>query len=95
MDAVISEKDGKADRWGDDYFNRRPPKNNFLLTLSSRIDQVVGTILSAINSAGNTGTLIFDVGHGTSLPNNSMDDSVELAPGGKLTLGGRIVRTSS
>ncbi len=88
MDVIISEKDGMADRWGEDYFKRRPPKRHFLLTRASTLDQVVQTIRNAIAAAGSTGDLILNVGHGAGVPANPLDGTVELAPGGKLTLGG-------
>lgn len=98
MDVIISEKDGIADRWGDDYFKRRTdpsapagqkqPKRHFLLTKASSLDVVVKTITDAIAAAGPTGTLIFNVGHGAAGAGNALDGTVDLAPGSKLKLGG-------
>lgn len=87
MDAIISENDGVANIWGDSYFNRRPPRHNFLLAPSSSVAAAVQAIRDATAAAGTNGTLIFNVGHGASNA-NPYDGVVDLAPGRKLRLGG-------
>jgi hypothetical protein len=102
MHAIISDKDGVADRWGDDYVKARavvpkPPETaypaserarQFPLTKSSSVDKVVETYVKAIAFAGRRGVVILNVGHGISDEGDEAGGMLELAPGGTMTLGG-------
>jgi hypothetical protein len=102
MHAIISDKDGTADRWGDDYVKARevvpkPPETaypaserarQFLLTKKSSVAKIAETYQKAIAFAGRKGVVILNVGHGISDDDDEAGGMLELAPGGTMTLGG-------
>ncbi|HRF63760.1 MAG TPA: hypothetical protein PK708_12860 [Candidatus Competibacter sp.] len=102
--AVISVKDGTADVWGNQFvavFAKRPqkvamggtitpvtPRFNVIMPSFPSPETVIATVKKAVQQAGVGGTVIFNVGHGATVANSSVDGMVELAPNGKFKLGG-------
>ena len=102
--AVISVKDGMADVWGNQFvaaFAKQPhkvamggtitpvaPRFNIIMPSFPSPEAVITTVKNAVGQAGAGGTVIFNVGHGATVANSSVDGMVELAPNGKFKLGG-------
>jgi hypothetical protein len=93
MYVVLTDaKDGLAMRWSADYVKSQPQaRKNVSMARSLTPAAVVAKIKEAVELAGKDGTLIFNVGHGSSDSSQLHDPKVgmvDLAPSRSLRLGG-------
>src|SRR5262245_810928 len=89
MYVVLYVNDGYANIWTDAYIKRQPQaRKKVLMPAMASTQQVEAAIKSAVNMAGPSGTLIFNVGHGGTSGTGTTDGFVDLAPNKIMRLGG-------
>jgi hypothetical protein len=93
MDVVLSVSAGGWNLWGERFVKRQPlSRVQRLIAPGVTAEAAKLTIIQAVNAAGAGGRVIMNVGHGAGGgPLLPTEGSFEMAPGGKLRIGGRGV----
>src|SRR5262245_25791678 len=88
MYVVLYVNDGYANTWTDAYIKRQPQaRKTVSMPVLATSQQVEAAIKDAVNMAGPSGTLVFNVGHGGTSATSTTDGFVDLAPSKIMRLG--------